>query len=733
VLFNMSSPLLNDKEYIACENCRGRSMTFRNSKKKRGPLRLLFNKCLTCDGIGLGLVTKNSSIMSSLLESKPLIAISGCGIGGMALAIALIHRGHKVLIFERDTHFSYRKQGYGLTIQQGMHALSQLGLTAYGISSTAHFSISPDGTMLGCYGRALTKDTLENEDITFSTNAEIRHNIHLPRQRLRALLLNALPPETVKWGVTVDDFEEIEIENKERINMDHPHLHTEEGEEGGGGGGGGRRGGGEKREKKDNYKDNNVIQKNQGYVRLKLSTNEMLDCAVLVGADGIFSNIRKLKAAKRKSIVSKTVSSSNDTQFISKKEEERSNIMIIPDPPLVYLGCIVILGYATITHPLFSHRIVQVLDGNNRIYTMPFSGRHGFATCFGCEGDLNDEKHNNGTCQDSTMWQFSFPVETLEEARELSAKGPAFLRQETIRRCASWRQPILALLEATRDEDVSGYPAFDRPLSPRPLMPPSLSRVVLLGDAAHPMSPFKGQGANQALLDGLALAKWIHESEIGWPQQKKQQQISSQTTTLSSPSTSTSTLSSGKKRGRCNGDVKDDDDHVIIDIALVESNLQNVDVDEVRKVDNDCSSKEELEKVNQKNETCHSPLMTVREVILEKPYVAPNCSVLNPFFKDTIKTPTIQEALAYFEEEMMIRVTPKVKQSRDAVAALHSPSALAPANCTRATAALVLSASDQAEKRRYELGVLSEEQFNQAREALFKALEAPIEETRNEI
>jgi 2-polyprenyl-6-methoxyphenol hydroxylase-like FAD-dependent oxidoreductase len=75
---------------------------------------------------------------------------------------------------------------------------------------------------------------------------------------------------------------------------------------------------------------------------------------------------------------------------------------------------------------------------------------------------------------------------------------------ELVRLFGTWHEPIPALLATARPQDVLRHdvaelaaplPAFHR------------GRAVLLGDAAHPMTPNLGQGACQALEDAAVLAR----------------------------------------------------------------------------------------------------------------------------------------------------------------------------------------------------------------------------------
>ncbi len=442
----------------------------------------------------------------TILSSRHPIGIIGGGLGGTALALALQKENIPYRLYESDPYFSSRKQGYAVTMQQGSNVLHKyLGVPmeellsrGVGVASLKHTSHGKGGEVLGVYGVKDVDAAASDGDGDGDSSQEnqnqqrkkVRHNVHIPRQKLRQLMLTRLTGENVKWGKRLHSF------IVERF--------------------------GEKRL---------LTNKKQKCVRLYFDDGSVDTVAVLVAADGIYSTVRRLMQQKCAidSVGEKSSSNGMDIRL-----NTQATVVDPVKGSLTYVGLMVIFGIAPLpsmdandTNDGVNELINtqnQWLDGHTRIFTMP----------------LGDGLHS--------MWQLSFPL-SLPEANSMTTnqyKNNSFLKNIALERLSGWDSRVVDMLLRTKNEDVSGHPVYDRDVADtRHLLrtyKESISHhaygdddddididqekyahssvsleelpVTLIGDALHPMSVFKGQGANQALLDARDLAVAIKNSNI---------------------------------------------------------------------------------------------------------------------------------------------------------------------------------------------------------------------------
>jgi len=96
-------------------------------------------------------------------------------------------------------------------------------------------------------------------------------------------------------------------------------------------------------------------------------------------------------------------------------------------------------------------------------------------------------------------------VVRAESEDDLNAQAPTELLRLVQHATSAWHPPVPELVTAIDPESVGVRGYYDRD----PIARVREGRLWLIGDAAHPMCPFQGQGANIGMVDSLKLAQYF--------------------------------------------------------------------------------------------------------------------------------------------------------------------------------------------------------------------------------
>ena len=134
-----------------------------------------------------------------------------------------------------------------------------------------------------------------------------------------------------------------------------------------------------------------------------------------------------------------------------------------------------------------------------------------------CETWGSGERFGYSTLPDGRVYCYA-TANAAEGAVDGGTGGQGGL-EELRERFGSWHDPIPALLEAADPDAVLRLDIYELP----PLRSYAKGNVVLVGDAAHAMTPDLGQGGCQALEDAVVLGRVAHrlrragDCRAGWP------------------------------------------------------------------------------------------------------------------------------------------------------------------------------------------------------------------------
>ena len=318
------------------------------------------------------------------------IAIVGAGPGGLSLARILHLNGIAVTVFEQESHPLERPQGGTLDLHEdsGLEAVRLAGLMDAFLAIARYED--QGSRLLNKAGRVLFEDDDADGD-----------RPEVDRTELRAMLLQALPADCVRWG----------------------HATRE------------------------------VQATDDGRWTLAFDDGSAGPFDLVVGADGTWSRIRPLLSPYR-------------PQYSG----------------LTFIEC----GIDDVDR---SHPKLSQLVGRGKM---------------GVEGDCKEIiAQRNGNAHIRAYAIFRVPADWA--ARRFDIGSPASMRAELIKEFAGFSDEILDLFRASND-------AFAiRPIYALPVGHCWANRrgLTLLGDAAHVMSPFGGDGVNNAMFDAAELARLL--------------------------------------------------------------------------------------------------------------------------------------------------------------------------------------------------------------------------------